>query len=224
MGVAIDLIEAAHVESGSDHRLEDVTQGERAALEDRPRHVIPCVREREPVEDTARGAVPLGRHRALHGRNEDQTLGAGRNAFRVLRQEVIGVTFPGRLRFALAGTAASVALVALNSSLIAPMIRWVNGHPMRQLFSYQTLSTEFVFAALGVGAIVFDVIFDFPGSEPSLPLFAFIFLVALGIAIWWAYRRLKEPAQRHAAAVWIDRQTRRPLLRPRRLLPARWKR
>ncbi len=54
------------------------------------------------------------------------------------------------VRFALAGTAASVALVALNSSLIAPMIRWVNGHPMRQLFSYQTLSTEFVFAALGV--------------------------------------------------------------------------
>ena len=54
------------------------------------------------------------------------------------------------VRFALAGTAASVVLVALNSALIAPMIRWVNGHPMRQLFSYQTLSTEFVFAALGV--------------------------------------------------------------------------
>ena len=54
------------------------------------------------------------------------------------------------VRFALAGTAASVALVALNSALLAPMIRWVNGHPMRQLFSYQTLSTEFVFSALGV--------------------------------------------------------------------------
>lgn len=36
-------------------------------------------------------------------------------------------------------------------------------------------------AALGVGAIVFDVIFGFPGSDPSLPLFAFIFLVALGV-------------------------------------------
>jgi RND superfamily putative drug exporter len=36
-------------------------------------------------------------------------------------------------------------------------------------------------ASLGVGAVVFDVIFDFPGSDPSLPLFAFIFLVALGI-------------------------------------------
>ena len=36
-------------------------------------------------------------------------------------------------------------------------------------------------AALGVGAVVFDVVFGFPGSDPSLPLFAFIFLVALGI-------------------------------------------
>jgi diguanylate cyclase (GGDEF)-like protein/putative nucleotidyltransferase with HDIG domain len=54
------------------------------------------------------------------------------------------------VRFALAGTAAAVVLVVLNSALLAPMIRWVNGHPMRQLFSYQGLSTEFVFAALGV--------------------------------------------------------------------------
>ncbi len=36
-------------------------------------------------------------------------------------------------------------------------------------------------AALGVGAVVFDVAFGFPGSDPSLPLFAFVFLVALGI-------------------------------------------
>jgi putative drug exporter of the RND superfamily len=36
-------------------------------------------------------------------------------------------------------------------------------------------------AALGVGYVVFDVVFDFPGSDPSLPLFAFVFLVALGV-------------------------------------------
>ena len=36
-------------------------------------------------------------------------------------------------------------------------------------------------AALGVGYFVFDFIFDFPGSDPSLPLFAFVFLVALGV-------------------------------------------
>ena len=36
-------------------------------------------------------------------------------------------------------------------------------------------------ASLGVGYFVFDVIFGFPGSDPSLPLFAFVFLVALGV-------------------------------------------
>jgi RND superfamily putative drug exporter len=36
-------------------------------------------------------------------------------------------------------------------------------------------------ASLGVAAIVYDVVFGFPGSDPSLPLFAFIFLVALGV-------------------------------------------
>jgi putative drug exporter of the RND superfamily len=36
-------------------------------------------------------------------------------------------------------------------------------------------------AALGVGYFAFDVIFDFTGSDPSLPLFAFVFLVALGV-------------------------------------------
>jgi putative drug exporter of the RND superfamily len=36
-------------------------------------------------------------------------------------------------------------------------------------------------AALGVGYFAFDAIFGFPGSDPSLPLFAFVFLVALGV-------------------------------------------
>ena len=29
--------------------------------------------------------------------------------------------------------------------------------------------------------MIFDVVFGFPGSDPSFPLFAFIFLVALGV-------------------------------------------
>ena len=36
-------------------------------------------------------------------------------------------------------------------------------------------------AALGVSALVFKYIFDFAGSDPSFPLFVFVFLVALGI-------------------------------------------
>jgi RND superfamily putative drug exporter len=36
-------------------------------------------------------------------------------------------------------------------------------------------------AALGFGYFVIDVIFGFPGSDPSMPLFSFVFLVALGV-------------------------------------------
>jgi RND superfamily putative drug exporter len=37
------------------------------------------------------------------------------------------------------------------------------------------------FAALGLSLLVFELAADFPGEDPSYPLFAFIFLVALGI-------------------------------------------
>src|SRR5688500_14749435 len=36
-------------------------------------------------------------------------------------------------------------------------------------------------AVLGVGAFFFENVFDFAGMAPTLPLFAFVFLVALGI-------------------------------------------
>ncbi|WP_243073917.1 efflux RND transporter permease subunit [Microbacterium sp. SS28] len=36
-------------------------------------------------------------------------------------------------------------------------------------------------AALGVSAIVFNVVFGFPGADPAVPLYGFIFLVALGV-------------------------------------------
>jgi len=36
-------------------------------------------------------------------------------------------------------------------------------------------------AALGVSALVFNHLFQFPGADPSVPLYGFVFLVALGI-------------------------------------------
>ena len=59
-------------------------------------------------------------------------------------------------------------LVLLLRAVIAPLVL------------IGTVIISFV-AALGVGYFAFDVIFDFPGSDPSLPLFAFVFLVALGV-------------------------------------------
>jgi len=36
-------------------------------------------------------------------------------------------------------------------------------------------------AALGVSAVVFNHVLDYPGADPTVPLFAFVFLVALGV-------------------------------------------
>jgi RND superfamily putative drug exporter len=53
-------------------------------------------------------------------------------------------------------------------------------------------------SALGISLVVFDVIFGFPGVDPSFPLFAFIFLVALGIDYnIFLMARVREETQRH---------------------------
>ena len=52
-------------------------------------------------------------------------------------------------------------------------------------------------ASLGFSIVVFDVVFGFPGIDPSLPLFAFIFLVALGIDYnIFLMARVREETQR----------------------------
>jgi RND superfamily putative drug exporter len=61
-----------------------------------------------------------------------------------------------------------VILIALLRAIAAPLIL------------IGTVIVSFL-AALGVGYFAFDVVFGFPGSDPSLPLFAFVFLVALGV-------------------------------------------
>jgi putative drug exporter of the RND superfamily len=61
-------------------------------------------------------------------------------------------------------------------------------------------------AALGVGYFVFDVIFGFPGSDPSLPLFAFVFLVALGVDYnIFLIARAREEAIKHGSKAGILR-------------------
>ena len=98
---AADDREPADVEPRVAHRVEDVAQRERAALEDRARHVVAGVREREPVEDAAGGAVPLGRHRALHARQEDEPLRAGIDVAGLRGEEVVRVAEADRFRVAL---------------------------------------------------------------------------------------------------------------------------
>ena len=53
-------------------------------------------------------------------------------------------------------------------------------------------------AAMGVGFFVFEYVFDFPGADPSLPLWTFVFLVALGIDYnIFLMARVREEALKH---------------------------
>lgn len=62
----------------------------------------------------------------------------------------------------------SIILIILLRSLVAPLI----------LIGTVILS---FFATLGACAIAFNHVFNFPGADASFPLFAFVFLVALGV-------------------------------------------
>jgi RND superfamily putative drug exporter len=85
-----------------------------------------------------------------------------------------------------------VVLLLLLRSLVAPVILVV-----ANVVSFA--------ATVGVAALVFNHVFDYPGSDPSTPLYAFVFLVALGIdySIFLMTRVREEAA---------DRGTRRGIL------------
>lgn len=54
--------------------------------------------------------------------------------------------------------------------------------------------------AMGVSALVFNGIFDFPGADPAVPLYGFVFLVALGIDYnIFLMTRVREESLKHGA-------------------------
>ena len=61
-------------------------------------------------------------------------------------------------------------------------------------------------ATLGVSALVFNHLFHFPGADPSVPLFGFVFLVALGVDYnIFLMTRVREEALRHGTRDGIRR-------------------
>lgn len=78
-----------------------------------------------------------------------------------------------------------VILALLLRAIVAPLI----------LIATVVLSFA---AALGVSALVFRHIFDYPAEDTSFPLFVFVFLVALGIDYnIFLMTRVREEAQTH---------------------------
>ncbi len=76
-------------------------------------------------------------------------------------------------------------LVLLLRSLLAPLL----------LMGTVVLSFG---AALGISALIFQYVFDFAGADPGFPLFAFVFLVALGIDYnIFLMTRVREETMKH---------------------------
>ncbi len=61
-------------------------------------------------------------------------------------------------------------------------------------------------SAMGVSALVFNHVLDFPGADPAVPLFGFVFLVALGVDYnIFLMTRVREEALRHGTREGIVR-------------------
>lgn len=61
-------------------------------------------------------------------------------------------------------------------------------------------------ATLGVAAILFEHVFDYPGADPTVPLFAFVFLVALGVDYSiFLMTRVREESLRDGTRVGVVR-------------------
>ncbi|GAA1803503.1 MMPL family transporter [Agromyces neolithicus] len=84
-------------------------------------------------------------------------------------------------------------LIVLLRSLVAPLL----------LVASVVLSFG---AALGVSALVFNGVLDFPGADPTVPLYGFVFLVALGVDYnIFLMTRVREEARTHGTRAGIVR-------------------
>ncbi len=118
----------------------------------------------DPYSTEAYDVIPRLR-RAVHAAAPGSLVGGPSAVERDLR---VATESDTKLLVPIALVIVFVILAFLLRAIVAPLL----------LIATVVLSFA---AALGVGAVVFDVIFGFPGSDPGLPLFAFIFLVALGV-------------------------------------------
>ncbi|AJE66659.1 membrane protein [[Brevibacterium] flavum] len=86
-----------------------------------------------------------------------------------------------------------VILMLLLRSIVAPLLLVVT-----TVVSFAT--------ALGVAALLFNHVFNFPGADPAVPLYGFVFLVALGIDYnIFLVTRIREETKTHGTRLGILR-------------------
>ena len=121
--------------------------------------------DEDPLSTAGFDLIP-GIRDAAHGAGGDDVLVGGPTAEEYdLRQSAAR---DNRVIVPIALVVVFLILMALLRAVVAPLV----------LIGTVILSYG---AALGIATFFFENVFDFPGIDPTLPLFAFIFLVALGI-------------------------------------------
>ncbi|MSO41008.1 MAG: MMPL family transporter [Solirubrobacterales bacterium] len=121
--------------------------------------------DQDPYSTAAFDLIPGIRDRVHAVAGDDVLVGGPTAEERDLR---VSSTRDNRLIVPIALIVVFFILAALLRAVVAPLVL------------IGTVIVSFA-AALGIGAFFFEHVFDFAGMDPSLPLFAFIFLVALGI-------------------------------------------
>jgi putative drug exporter of the RND superfamily len=144
--------------------------------------LLNAVLKPEPFSTEAYALIPKIRKAAKAAGGKDTLVGGGTAVERDVRTSAAR---DSRLIVPIALLVVLLILIALLRAVVAPVMLII------------TVILSFA-ASLGVGAVVFDVIFGFPGSDPSLPLFAFVFLVALGIDYnIFLMARVREESAKH---------------------------
>ena len=144
--------------------------------------LLAAVLERDPFSTEAFDLIPGIRTAAKRAGGPETLVGGGTAVEYDLRQSA---SRDNKVIVPIALLVVLLILILLLRAVVAPIM----------LIATVVLSFA---ASLGVAAVVFDVLFGFPGSDPSLPLFAFIFLVALGIDYnIFLMARVREETRRH---------------------------
>ena len=97
---------------------------------------------------------------------------------------------------------------------VAPFVAGSSGMRYRQFLPFSVLGTGLWATTFCLLGFFFYRSFEKVANVAGQVTLVFGTLVAIVVGCVWAYRRLREEEQRRAFMAWLDRQGRRPLLRP----------
>ena len=99
---------------------------------------------------------------------------------------------------------------------LAPFVAGSSGFPYRRFLPFSVIGCGLWVSLFSTLGYVFYRSFDRVTAVAGQATLALGITVAVGAGVYLAYRRLRDPERRARIAAWLDRQGRRPLLRPLR--------